>query len=194
MAGIFNLPNFLSLTRIVLIPVLFFGIVDFTPAFYIYLIVLFFFTVSLDFFDGFLARKLHQETELGKILDPVADKLLVVALIAAFILKSRFPLWLAVPIILRDLVILSASLVLYKKRHIIKPSIFVGKITFVLLSYLLLVYIIDLNPNFQLLILKRFFSILTAGFLLWSFLEYLRVYLALRGTRKITPETDDTPH
>jgi phosphatidylglycerophosphate synthase len=116
------------------------------------------------------------ETELGKILDPIADKLLIFFIIIALIIKADFPLWFAVIIFLRDFVILLASCIIFKGKHKIKPSILVGKITFGLLSVLTFIYIIDLSPDFDLLLMKRFFIALCFTFLLWSWYSYYNVY------------------
>jgi cardiolipin synthase len=176
-----TIPNLLSSLRIALIPILFIFILNFNPSSYVYLIALYFFTVSLDFFDGYLARKLSQETELGKILDPLADKFLIFMLVIAFMITADFPLWLAIPIIIRDVAIVFVSIMMYQRSHSIKPSIFIGKITFGLLSVLLMVYIVDLHPGFELHILKRFFSILAFGYLFWSFSEYYKIYRGIRS-------------
>lgn len=173
---VINLPNVLSTLRIVMIPVLFLLILHASPRNYPVLLVLYVTTVLLDYFDGYFARKLSQETELGKILDPLADKLLTVFVVIGLIVKADFPLWIAVPIFLRDFCILLASLILYKKKHRIRPSILIGKITFFMLSFLIFIYIIDLNQHVDLFIYKRFFAVMTFSFLLWSFYEYYKIY------------------
>ncbi len=115
MAKEINIPNALSCMRILTIPVISLLILHSNARNYPILITVFFFSILLDFFDGFLARKLAQETELGKILDPIADKLMVLFIILALMIKSDFPLWLGIAIILRDFLILLASLIISKK-------------------------------------------------------------------------------
>jgi cardiolipin synthase len=70
-----------------------------------------------DFLDGFLARRLGQQTELGRLLDPIADKLLTTAAFVVMALPHEgfpsIPVWLAVAVVLRDVVILAGSLILY---------------------------------------------------------------------------------
>lgn len=181
MQMVLNIPNSMSLLRIILIPVLFLLILNFSPKMYPVLIVVYFFTVLLDFLDGFIARRFHQETELGKILDPLADKLLIFFLVIAFMVSAHFPVWLAFFIFFRDFCILLGSIIVYKKSHSVKPSLIIGKVTFAGMSALILFYVIDLNPSLDLEILKRFATALVFSFLLWSFGEYYKIYKEMKN-------------
>ncbi len=176
MANWINIPNFLSGMRILTIPVMVWLIIYSTPSNYPILILVVFLSIWLDFFDGYLARKLAQETELGKILDPLADKLMVAGLVTALIIKTDFPLWLGILIIGRDFLILLACAIIFRGKHRIKGSILIGKVTFALLGALIMVYIVDINEYLDLEILKRFFMVLTVGFLGWSWAEYYQIY------------------
>jgi CDP-diacylglycerol--glycerol-3-phosphate 3-phosphatidyltransferase len=171
-----NIPNVLSGMRILAIPIIVLLIVHTTPYNYPVLILVFFFSILLDFFDGYLARKLSQETKLGQILDPLADKLMVSCILVALIIKTDFPLWLGIFIIGRDLLILAAGAVIFKGKHVITTSILIGKATFALLGALIMIYILDLHPYINLQILKRFFVVLTVSFLAWSWVEYYQIY------------------
>lgn len=177
MSKYFTWPNFLSILRLLMIPLLVLLILHIDDAHFYFMIVCYFFSIFLDFFDGFLARKLHQESEIGKILDPLADKLLVLSLLVALVLKADFPLWFAGLIILRDVLILIASVVLYKERGIVKPSLPVGKVTFALISLLIFIFIVDLHHQIDLLPIKHFLIVLSLSFVLWSGLEYYQVFL-----------------
>jgi len=134
----------------------------------------------LDFFDGFLARKLSQETELGKVLDPLADKLLFFFTILALTIKSDFPIWLAILVFSRDFLILIASVLMYKGKHTVAPSNLIGKITFGVFGTLILVYIIDLYESVNLEILKNFFIVFSFSFLIWSWIEYFNIFVRYR--------------
>lgn len=77
-----NLPNKITLSRICLTPVvIFFYLANFIPFHHLIAAVLFVFAVSTDFLDGYLARKHNMVTNLGKFLDPIADKLINVSVI-----------------------------------------------------------------------------------------------------------------
>jgi len=113
---------------------------------------------------------------LGQILDPIADKLMVSCIVVALMVKTDFPLWLGILIIGRDLLILAAGAIIFKGKHVIATSILIGKVTFALLGALIMIYILDLYPYIDLQILKRFFIVLTASFLAWSWVEYYQIY------------------
>lgn len=171
-----NIPNTLSGMRILTIPIIVLLILDSTTKNYPVLILVCIFSFFLDFLDGYLARKLSQETELGKILDPVADKLMVICVVSALVIKADFPIWLALIIITRDLLILVASTLIFRGKHKVVTSVLIGKIAFALLGILIMVYILDLSVYVNLEIWKRFFIVLSFSFLAWSWLEYYKIY------------------
>ena len=91
-----NLPNLLTLLRIVLVPV--FALAYLAPggALYLYAGILFALAAFTDWLDGYLARKLGQTTRFGTFLDPVADKLIVVTALVLLI-GQHGNLWLTLP-------------------------------------------------------------------------------------------------
>jgi len=122
-----NIPNTLSIFRILLVPVFLFFIVKdrFSHA-----LVVFVAAGLTDAVDGFIARAFNQKTELGANLDPLADKLLLVSVYVALTAKGIIPLWLCVPVILRDAVIVSGVLIFRGagRKVVIRPTIY-GKLT-----------------------------------------------------------------
>lgn len=104
-----KVPNFLTISRVVLIP--FFVIlmeIGSTYSTFIALIV-FIFAAITDFIDGFIARRFSAVTDFGKLLDPVADKLLVMAALICLVAKidpltgqSLIPAWLVILILARE--------------------------------------------------------------------------------------------
>jgi len=136
-----GIANQITILRIFLIP-LFIIFLGYNKP--LYALIVFLIAGITDALDGFLARKLNQITTLGKILDPLADKAL---LLSAFIfiynsnLSIKFPFWYVVIVISRDFYILAGSLIIYllKGEIDIKPSIF-GKLTtfFQILSVILI--------------------------------------------------------
>lgn len=103
-----TLPNLLSLLRIALVPFLVYFLTD-TGPFFSALAALTFFIASLtDYFDGYLARRHGHTTTLGKFLDPLADKLVVVAALIMLTSINRFPrapAWMVVVIVGRELAV-----------------------------------------------------------------------------------------
>ncbi|MBN4080132.1 CDP-alcohol phosphatidyltransferase family protein [Beggiatoa alba] len=111
-----NLPNLLSLIRIMLVAPVVIFIVQHS---YMLALVLFIIAGILDSLDGWLAKQYHWQSPLGEILDPLADKLLLVSVYVCFAWLALLPTWLVITVILRDVVIVSGG-VLYR--------IFVGKV------------------------------------------------------------------
>ena len=83
-----NLPNILTLSRILLLPLLLFMILSSNYQLNIYAVILFILISFTDFLDGFLARYQGSTSEFGKMLDPIADKLLVVGVITALVING----------------------------------------------------------------------------------------------------------
>lgn len=98
-----------------------------------------------DFLDGFLARKLNQVSELGKILDPIGDKAMIAALIIALILNNSIELWFAIVIVMRDVLIVAGGIYARSKLNYVIPSNYLGKITFNVIGFVLLFIMIDLK-------------------------------------------------
>lgn len=103
MTGAFNVPNTISFIRLALIPwFLWLVLVDEN---YGWAGVLLGVIGATDWIDGYLARKLNQVTELGKVLDPVADRVAVIVAVVAGLVADVLPLWFAVALIAREVVI-----------------------------------------------------------------------------------------
>jgi cardiolipin synthase (CMP-forming) len=122
-----NIPNFLSLLRIILVPVVVIFLIQGS-----YGKALFSFTLAglTDALDGALARLLNCQTVLGSYLDPIADKLLLTASFVTLSILGVIPSWLTVVVISRDFIILIgiALLSMISVPYVIKPA-FVGKVT-----------------------------------------------------------------
>ena len=91
-------------------------------------LVLFGVVAATDWVDGALARATGQVTELGKILDPVADRLAIAAALIALVVRDAFPLWAALLILIRDVSILVAGLVLLARRGVRIEVRYIGKV------------------------------------------------------------------
>jgi cardiolipin synthase len=89
---------------------------------------------ATDWVDGWIARRWDQGSELGKVLDPVADRLAIAAGLIALVVRGAFPLWAALLILVRDVAILVAGLVLWTRRIRIEVR-YLGKVaTFTLMT------------------------------------------------------------
>jgi cardiolipin synthase len=121
-----TVPNLISLLRILLIPVFVALILgEGTEAAGLVLLGA---VVSTDWIDGYIARRTGQVSNLGKVLDPVADRLAIAAALIAMVARDAFPLWAALLVIVRDVLVLLAggALLLVMKVRIDVRSI--GKV------------------------------------------------------------------
>jgi CDP-diacylglycerol--glycerol-3-phosphate 3-phosphatidyltransferase len=100
-----NLPNLITMSRVVLIPFVLFFMDNFNPLRSFIASILYGFAALGDFLDGYLARKRGEVSLLGKFLDPLADKVLVMAVLVYMVALERVPPWVVVVLIARDLAI-----------------------------------------------------------------------------------------
>ncbi|MBD2034403.1 CDP-diacylglycerol--glycerol-3-phosphate 3-phosphatidyltransferase [Leptolyngbya sp. FACHB-321] len=100
-----NLPTWITVSRLLAVPLLLYGLRTPTIEGRWFMLVVFLVAAGTDWVDGYLARKLNQVTELGKFLDPLVDKLLVLAPLLALIELGQVPAWGVFLILARELTI-----------------------------------------------------------------------------------------
>ena len=101
---ILTIPNVISFVRLSTVPVF---IWLFVSGYENAAVVLYAAGAWSDFFDGYIARRTDSVTELGKLLDPLADRIFIAALVIALVVRRTLPWWVAVGILGRDLLVLS---------------------------------------------------------------------------------------
>ncbi len=121
-----NLPNSITLLRIFLVPVFVWLYLGPTPERAFWAGLVFSAAAFTDFLDGYLARRSGQITNLGKLLDPVADKLLVASGLILLVQSQQVAVWLAIVMIARELVVTGARAVAAKEGFIV-PADSLGK-------------------------------------------------------------------
>ena len=97
-----NLPNFLTLVRILLVPVLVVALLDETPNGDTIAAIVFAIAALTDGLDGYIARSRESITTFGKVMDPIADKLLIAAALISLVSLDRVAAWVAMVIIGRE--------------------------------------------------------------------------------------------
>lgn len=122
---IVNIPNCLTVLRIALLPAVVwrFRLGDSPGALCVYLIAM-----LTDVADGFAARMLHQITSLGKLLDPIADKLSLLTLIVLFVLDGQISIWVLGMILAKEAMLVAGSAVALKNGLIVH-ALPIGKVT-----------------------------------------------------------------
>ncbi len=118
-----NLPNKLTVFRVILIPFfVLFLLLDLTAYDKWIALVIFIIASLTDFLDGHIARKYHLVTNFGKFMDPLADKLLVCSALICLIELNRIPAWIVIVIIAREFIISGFRLVASDNGVVIAAS------------------------------------------------------------------------
>lgn len=115
------------------------------PDLQIYTAALIAYGIITDVLDGLLARKLNQCSDLGKILDPISDKLTIGVVIIFLNIYSDFPLWGLILILTREFAVLTLSIAFIGKQDIVLPSNMIGKYTALSMAIMTFVYVLDFN-------------------------------------------------
>jgi len=182
-----NLPNRITVSRIILIPI--FLVVYLAQPFgdlannWIAL-VLFVVAASTDALDGYLARKMKLVSNFGKLIDPLADKLLVCSVLVAFTYVGEVPAWATIIIIAREFYI-SGFRQLALEQNIVMAATGLGKVKTVF-QITLIVYILLPWP-FSLLVFApvTWALIVTAVvFTIWSAVDYTAKNMQVFGSVK----------
>lgn len=175
MNELWRLPNLLSLSRIAMTPVIGYFLWLDTPQATIVCVALLIVAGITDGLDGLLARRMGMISEIGKALDPIADKFMAAALIVLLIFFRDFPLWLAALVLGRDLLILVAGLLLLKGKRIVIGSNLTGKYTFTAIALLLGSYVIRFEFGVALM------TPITVALIILSTILYTRVFIRVRN-------------
>ena len=136
------LANFLSCLRILLVPLLFYFISQGDTARW-QTVLLLLFAAATDLGDGLVARRFGQISRLGKLLDPLADKLFLACLLAALALWRGLTLWLLGMLLCRDLVIVLVSVTLFRSRGLVVAANRWGKYTTACMGFMALSHILQ---------------------------------------------------
>jgi CDP-diacylglycerol---glycerol-3-phosphate 3-phosphatidyltransferase len=100
-----TIPNWITLSRLLGLPVILYGLHQSSSTWHWTCLAIFLLAASTDWLDGYLARKLNQVSELGKFLDPLVDKLLILIPLLALIENQTVPAWGVCLILFRELAI-----------------------------------------------------------------------------------------
>ena len=132
-----------------------------------------------DLMDGYLARKLNQITEMGKIIDPLADKIGIASVVIKLFMIGQIPGYYFWMIIIRDVLIFTGGIFVSRKIGKVLPSNMLGKITVLSVGFVIL--FILLNVDRSLIIFKLFYGV-SLVLIVASFFGY--VIRALEFLRK----------
>jgi CDP-diacylglycerol--glycerol-3-phosphate 3-phosphatidyltransferase len=166
---IYNIPNILTIARILIVPIIFTLLLFKKEIYEIYASVLFVIAMFTDFLDGYIARKNNIVTTFGIFLDPIADKILVITILIMLIPLKRIPAWMVVIIVVREIFIAGLRAIASEKGVVI-PAGKTGKwkTAFQMLGiFFLLIYYVHFHINFgevglALILLSIIFSLISS--------------------------------
>lgn len=153
-----NLANKLTIFRIVLVPIMviipFLGIQgswNYIPYEWIIIDIIFIIASITDKLDGSIARKRNEITTFGKFLDPIADKILVLAAMIMLVEEGRLPAWIPIIILFREFLVSGYRLIAVEKGGKVIAASILGKIKTVTQMIAIILMCIDVNGYFGML-------------------------------------------
>ncbi len=166
---IWTAANALTASRILLLPFILASIIT---QHRITALVIMLISLGTDIFDGYIARHYNQETEFGKILDPVVDKTCLAAILIALLAVHAIPIWVVLIIIARDLFILGGSFVIWRQRKFVFKANNLGRLAGLLFGALVCAYTINWT------IVGTALVFVSVPVMMIAFIIYLRRYTA----------------
>lgn len=141
-----NIPNILTIIRFILIPFIFYSVIS---RHFFSALILFTISALTDILDGFIARKFNYITDIGKLIDPLADKLTQTSLLLSLTILNIIPWWIFTIVFVKELVLVISASVLYSKDDVVVYSRWYGKLA-TTLFYLAIVCSLLINEfNFS---------------------------------------------
>lgn len=122
---VLTVPNVISASRLLGVPLFLWLVLG--PEADVWALVVLMVAGATDFLDGWLARKLNQQSELGRLLDPVADRLYILAVVIGLAMRDVIPWWVALSLPLRDLLLWGLVPLLRTRGYSALPVHFLGK-------------------------------------------------------------------
>lgn len=155
-----TISNILSVSRIVLaVPIVFLLLSDER----LWAVVVMSVAGLTDLFDGIFARAFHQETDLGKILDPFADKIAIAAIAIVLAMLDFIPLWFLGVVVARDLLILLGGMYVKIRKRIVLQSNTMGKWAVTLVGAYIILSTINIDSLATIKVILLALSTITLG-------------------------------
>jgi len=179
------IPNILSIFRICLVPVFVIAYFTDTRDIKYYAIIVFAVAGLSDFLDGFIARKLNAQSNLGKLLDPLGDKLMTFTVLICITITRPILIWVVLVFFVKEVLMGIGGLVLHKKAHVeLPPANAIGKastVVFFLVCIALMLF--SGIPNYVANILTAIAICLTLIALAVYICSYAKIMKARPGTQ-----------
>lgn len=165
---ILYVSNLITISRLFLLTyTVYFLLSDLYFASVIFIVLIWF----SDLLDGYAARKRNEVSELGKIIDPVADKICIMAICIVLLMKHLVPVWFIIVLIMRDITILTGGLYLKKSRNLVLQSNIAGKISVFIIGLTLMFIIVNAGSS------KHTYFMENAG--IWELISNVLIFSSL---------------
>lgn len=186
-----NLPNMLTMGRIAVIPLFVWLTYDADPMYSLWAAALFTLAAVTDVIDGFLARRWNMITTVGKLLDPLADKLIVMAAMVMMTRLGRIPAWVVIVLLSRELIVSGLRQIAASEGMVIsaaqegkwKTSLQLIGIIALCIHFIhpvsLAGYVVVIDFN----LVGKILVYLSVAFAVWSGANYFRAFLAMLSAR-----------
>ena len=175
---IWYISNLLSLSRVILLIPIYLLLKLQTAAGNYLAVFIMFIAAATDYFDGHLARKYKQRSDLGRVLDPLSDKICILVTGLILIKIRDLPIWYFLLLVSRDLAILIFGLFLTLKMKMVVESNKIGKVTVAGLAVVLISFTLQLDA------VKWLFLWISVGLIAISSINYLLDMVDLLRKRK----------
>ena len=172
-----NIPNILSLFRVLLVPV--FAALMFMNIKYnlVFSAIIFILSGLTDVLDGYIARRFNMTTKLGRILDPLADKLMQFTAVICMAIKAILPFWVPVLFFVKDFLMLIGGLKSYKILKDMPRSLWYGKLTTIVFYCFFISILIFNNMSSHIKMLLILIAVVIALFSLTMYLfRFIQIY------------------
>lgn len=167
---VITLPNFLSISRLFLLPLILLALATRQSITALALMVL---SWVSDALDGYLARKMNLVSNLGKLLDHLVDKIWVGTILVTLVLVKELPIYIATAVIIRDLlIVLGGSLIANIRKNILSSN-FLGKVAGFLFALVIIVYTLDIE-KFE--FIKNYLLLAAMVAIILSFINYSYIF------------------
>lgn len=175
----FTLANGLSVLRIFLLPFILYFLYHTDRYGDWPVLTLMLVAVLSDVLDGYFARVRHNDSELGRLLDPIADKITIAGIVLFLVWLRDFPLWAAVFIWVRDIAIALGCFSLLHSKHIILPSSNLSRYAFLIIAFALGAFTFQLDRVKWVLLYGGMGLLLLAGIVYLSY--FFRLFRKAKG-------------
>ena len=143
-----NIPNLLTIIRLILVPV-YLLVFAFSGEQKVAAALIFIIASITDVLDGFIARKFNMMTKEGQLLDPLADKLMQIAVVVSMLFADMVPLWFVLVLACKEILMILGGFILYKQKTYVKSNVF-GKVNTIVVFCAMVCLLLFSDSNAQL--------------------------------------------